>query len=91
MRGVAPDPTRGCPPLDPDQGRAPGPVIASTALRAADALGVVSPVHSRELALSPAHAGRPPVHTGPATRLTPPRTISPDRNTKRVHVEDPVG
>src|SRR5690242_9068599 len=37
MRGVAPDPTRGCPPLDPDQGRAPGPVIASTALRAADA------------------------------------------------------
>ena len=37
MRGVAPYPTRGCPPLDPDQGRAPGPRIASSALRAANA------------------------------------------------------
>jgi hypothetical protein len=36
-RGVAPYPTRGYPPLDPDQG-VPWTVIASTALRAVNAL-----------------------------------------------------
>jgi hypothetical protein len=57
MRGVAPGPTRGCPPLDPDQGRAPGPVIASTALRAADAHRVEGSAKPRSRKPAPGGVG----------------------------------